>query len=60
VVDTTGAGDTFVGVLAAELTAGADIDSAVQLACRAASHSVTRHGVIDGIPHRAGLLGEAA
>ncbi len=60
VVDTTGAGDTFVGVLAAELTAGADIDSAVHLACRAASHSVTRRGVLDGIPHRAELLGEAA
>lgn len=59
-VDTTGAGDTFVGVLATELTAGSDIDSAVELACRAAAHSVTRRGVIDGIPRRTELLNEAA
>jgi len=59
-VDTTGAGDTFVGVLAAELTIGTDLDTAVDVACRAAAHSVTRHGVIDGLPFRRDIMGEDA
>lgn len=57
VVDTTGAGDTFVGVLAAEVTAGTELDVAVERACRAASHSVTHHGVIAGIPFRSEIDG---
>ena len=59
-VDTTGAGDTFVGVLAAELVRGVDLDDAVATACRAAAHSVTRHGVIDGIPRRDEIVREVA
>lgn len=51
-VDTTGAGDTFVGVLAAELVAGAALVDAVGVACAAAAASVEHPGVVDGIPHR--------
>ncbi|UYN83995.1 MAG: ribokinase [Microcella sp.] len=60
VIDTTGAGDTFVGVLAAELVRGVDLDDAVDTACRAAAHSVTRHGVVDGIPRRDEIIREVA
>lgn len=59
-VDTTGAGDTFVGVLAAELAGGSAIDVAVDHACRAAAHSVTRRGVLDGLPYRHEILGAVA
>lgn len=40
VVDTTGAGDTFVGVLAARLAAGDDLVAAAQAASRAGADSV--------------------
>ena len=42
--DTTGAGDTFNGVLAARLAAGDDLRVAVRAAVAAASHSVTQPG----------------
>jgi ribokinase len=58
-VDTTGAGDTFVGVLAAELVAGTALIDAVGAACAAAAASVEHPGVIDGIPHR-GTIGAGA
>jgi ribokinase len=43
-VDTTGAGDTFNGVLAAELARGSELRAAVAAAVVAASESVTRRG----------------
>ncbi len=43
-VDTTGAGDTFNGVLAAELARGNDLRAAVAAAVDAAAQSVTRAG----------------
>jgi ribokinase len=43
-VDTTGAGDTFNGVLAAELARGSELRAAVAAAVAAASESVTRRG----------------
>ena len=52
VVDTTGAGDTFNGVLAAVLNSGADLTAAVRVAVDAASISVQRAGAIPGIPRR--------
>ena len=55
VVDTTGAGDTFCGALAAELATGIAINEAVQLAIRAASLSVTVAGARGGMPTRAQL-----
>lgn len=59
VVDTTGAGDTFVGVFAAEYSAGTQLPEAATIACRAAAFSVEHRGVIGGIPHR-DELAEAA
>lgn len=49
-VDTTGAGDTFNGVLAARLAEGDDIEKAVALATRASGKSVTRRGAVSSIP----------
>jgi ribokinase len=43
-VDTTGAGDAFVGALAAACAAGDDLHSAIDFAQRAAACSVERHG----------------
>lgn len=53
VVDTTGAGDTFCGVLAARLSEGAGMAQALQLACIAASLSVQRVGAAASMPTRA-------
>ncbi|HEX3087795.1 MAG TPA: PfkB family carbohydrate kinase [Ilumatobacteraceae bacterium] len=48
--DTTGAGDTFNGVLAARLAAGDDLARAVSVAVAAASLSVTEVGARGGMP----------
>jgi ribokinase len=50
VVDTTGAGDTFNGVLATRLAAGDDIRRAAELAVAAASISVGKRGAREGMP----------
>ncbi len=49
-VDTTAAGDTFSGTLAAMIVAGKSIDEAVDIAQRASSIAVTRLGAQDAIP----------
>lgn len=49
-VDTTGAGDVFAGFLAARLADGDSLRSAVELACRAASLSITGEGAQDATP----------
>jgi ribokinase len=54
-VDTTGAGDTFSGVLAAWLASGHDLDEAVKAANLAAGLSVTHRGARDGMPKRAAI-----
>ena len=53
VVDTTGAGDCFCGVLAATLAAGAPLDAAVRTGIAAASLSVERAGAATSMPSRA-------
>lgn len=53
VVDATGAGDTFSGVLAAWLAEGRSVDEAVGAANAAAGISVTRPGARGGMPVRA-------
>ena len=45
-VDTTGAGDAFVGALAVRLRAGDDVPEAVRFGVRAASLSVMRQGTM--------------
>jgi ribokinase len=52
-VDTTGAGDTFAGALAAELSAGKSLLESVRTAVEAASLSVTIPGAREGMPTRA-------
>lgn len=51
-VDTTGAGDTFCGVLAAWLADGRTLDEAISAANAAASLSVSSAGARDGMPRR--------
>ncbi len=54
VVDTTGAGDAFVGALAAALLAdGSDLDFSARIAVEAASISVTRPGAQGSYARRA-------
>jgi ribokinase len=55
VVDTTGAGDCFCGVLAAGLAQGLDLEAAITRAVAAASLAVTRIGAAVSMP-RAGEL----
>jgi ribokinase len=55
VADTTGAGDTFSGVLAAWLASGHDLDEAVEAANAAAGLSVTRAGAREGMPGRSAI-----
>lgn len=53
VLDTTAAGDTFAGVLAAALVGGSSVPDAVARAVVAGSVSVTRSGAVPSIPNRA-------
>lgn len=48
--DTTGAGDTLTGVLAAGLAAGDDLRTALRRAVAAAALAVTRAGAREGMP----------
>lgn len=60
VVDTTGAGDCFVGVLAAALDRGASLEAACRRAAVAASLSCTRRGAQDAMPAREEIDGALA
>ena len=59
-VDTTGAGDTFVGVLAACLAEGLPADEALRRGQAAAAIAVTRHGAQAAMPTRAEVLARLA
>ncbi|EGC33757.1 hypothetical protein DICPUDRAFT_88638 [Dictyostelium purpureum] len=50
VVDTTGAGDSFIGSLAHYLTKGSPMKQSIELASKVASISVTRHGTQSSYP----------
>jgi len=54
-VDTTGAGDCFVGALAAALCSSAEVAEAVHFANLAASLAVQRHGAGTGMPYLADI-----
>lgn len=55
-VDTTGAGDTFLGAFAASISSGASISNAVCFANIASGISVTRYGAQTSIPEKAEVL----
>ena len=55
VIDTVGAGDTFVGYLASGLARGARLGESVREAVHAAALAVTRRGAQSGIPRRSAL-----
>lgn len=52
-VDTTGAGDTFAGVLSAYLDQGADLGKAMKFAAAAGSLACTKEGAQPSFPSRA-------
>lgn len=51
-VDTTGAGDTFVGVLVARLAGGDELERALEWAAAGAAISVTREGATTSMPQK--------
>jgi ribokinase len=51
-IDTTGAGDAFVGILAAGLHGGGDLASACTMACRGASLACLKLGAQAAMPDR--------
>ncbi|SCK55802.1 ribokinase [Variovorax sp. HW608] len=55
-VDSTAAGDTLLGALAAALAEGADLDAALSTGIRAAALCVQRAGAQPSIPHRDEVL----
>ncbi|MGB5965138.1 MAG: ribokinase [Sulfurimonadaceae bacterium] len=55
-VDTTGAGDTFIGYFLAELTRGSAIERCLQMGVKASALCVTRRGAADSIPELEELL----
>jgi ribokinase len=54
-VDTTGAGDTFVGVLAAALDVGASLEAALQRASAAAGLACLARGAQTAMPDAAAI-----
>lgn len=50
-IDTTAAGDTFLGYFLASLQNNIDIKSALDIACKAAAITVTRAGATSSIPY---------
>jgi ribokinase len=55
-IDTTGAGDCFVGWFSTGLAEGLSVEQAVQRACQAAALKVTKAGAQDGMPYRAEVV----
>jgi ribokinase len=51
-VDTTGAGDTFIGYFVAELIKGSQIEQCLKMGIKASALCVTRKGAGDSIPLR--------
>ena len=51
-IDTTGAGDAFIGAFAYGLAVGFNEEKAIKLACICASDSVTRKGTQSSYPNK--------
>jgi ribokinase len=56
-IDTTAAGDTFIGYFLAEFSTGADVEYCLRLACKASAICVQRPGAADSIPKRSEMMG---
>jgi ribokinase len=56
-VDTTGAGDTFAGVLASAMAEGLNLQHALERACKAASLACLSLGAQSAMPSREAILG---
>lgn len=56
-VDTTAAGDTFIGYFLAAYTRSGNVGEALRIACNAAAICVTRSGAADSIPYRKEVAG---
>ncbi|WP_371260803.1 ribokinase [Bradyrhizobium sp. Cp5.3] len=54
-VDTTGAGDTFAGALAAMLSETMPLEAAMRVGCEAAAQKCLKRGAQAGMPHRSAL-----
>jgi ribokinase len=59
VVDSTGAGDAFAGVLAASLAADVPLTWALALGCAAGALACTAVGAVPSLPHRDAVLAAA-
>ena len=59
-VDTTGAGDCFVGWLGVGVAEGLSLRASTERACKAASIKVTRAGAQDGMPYRQEVVSASA
>lgn len=57
VVDTTGAGDTFCGAMAAALVRGDNLEAAIKFANKAAAYAITKLGAQSGMPTLEQLIG---
>jgi ribokinase len=51
-IDTTAAGDSYLGALVNKLSLGADIKTAMEFASKCSSITVTRKGAIIALPHK--------
>ena len=51
IVDTTAAGDTYVGALATKLAEGEDLEKAMIFASKASALTVTKAGAQQSIPY---------
>lgn len=51
VVDTTAAGDTFIGFFVSEYAQGKDMESVLKMACLASALAVSKEGAAPSIPH---------
>jgi ribokinase len=56
VIDTTAAGDTFNGVLAALLAEGRPLKESIRLAVKGATLAVQQHGASDSVPYRRAFI----